>query len=79
MVCTGLLSFETAVAAKFEDHLDAINFTCSHPDLYYYALPGSRCSEYYRCNKDRTRLVLDCPPGATFDFFKQVCTREAGE
>lgn len=51
---------------------------CSHSDEFFYALPGTKCKSYYKCNNDKTMINIECQPGSVFDFYKQSCSRSAG-
>lgn len=55
-----------------------IEYKCSNQDEFYHAVPDSRCTSYYKCNRDKTMMKHECTPGSTFDFYKQQCSRAAG-
>ncbi len=56
----------------------AIDFKCSNQDDFFYAVPDTRCSSYYRCNAQKTKVVHECSPESKFDFYKQTCSRSPG-
>lgn len=57
---------------------NSIEYKCSNQDEFNHAVPDSRCTSYYKCSRDKTMVKHDCTPGSTFDFYKQVCSRSAG-
>ncbi|XP_055921928.1 uncharacterized protein LOC129952957 isoform X2 [Eupeodes corollae] len=51
---------------------------CSNIDEFYYSVPESHCTSYYKCNARGYREIKECGPGSMFDFYTQTCTRSSG-
>ncbi|XP_058056841.1 uncharacterized protein LOC131208206 [Anopheles bellator] len=57
--------------------VSSLELLCSHPDDFFYTVPGTRCSSYYRCY-DNQAIRFGCADGAKFDFQQQRCIRTEG-
>ncbi|XP_053673627.1 uncharacterized protein LOC128723887 [Anopheles nili] len=55
----------------------SIEVVCSNDDDFFYALPGTSCSSYYRCYQHQP-IRFSCTDGAMFDFYQQQCIRSEG-
>ncbi|KFB38673.1 hypothetical protein ZHAS_00006067 [Anopheles sinensis] len=55
----------------------SVELVCSHNDDFFYTVPGTRCSAYYRCHQSQP-VRFRCTEGAMFDFYRQKCIRSEG-
>ncbi|GAB0089157.1 neurogenic locus notch homolog protein 2 isoform X1 [Sergentomyia squamirostris] len=56
---------------------EIIEFKCAYPDDYLYAVPGTLCRSYYKC-QDGSGTQYQCPNSTVFNFFKQTCSSSSG-
>uniref|UniRef100_A0A182JCS9 Chitin-binding type-2 domain-containing protein n=1 Tax=Anopheles atroparvus TaxID=41427 RepID=A0A182JCS9_ANOAO len=56
---------------------DSVELVCSQSDDFFYTVPGTRCSAYYRCHQTQP-VRFRCTEGAMFDFYQQKCVRSDG-
>ncbi|XP_055709960.1 peritrophin-48-like isoform X3 [Phlebotomus papatasi] len=56
---------------------EIIEFKCAFPDDYLYAVPGTLCRSYYKCQGGHG-AQYQCPNSTVFNFFKQTCSSSSG-
>uniref|UniRef100_A0A182V7B1 Chitin-binding type-2 domain-containing protein n=1 Tax=Anopheles merus TaxID=30066 RepID=A0A182V7B1_ANOME len=71
---TTAAAIATTVLARAASSLEVM---CTHSDSYFYSIPGSRCTAYYRCYQNQP-IQYSCTDGAMFDFYQQRCVRTEG-
>ncbi|XP_028034148.1 multiple epidermal growth factor-like domains protein 6 [Bombyx mandarina] len=76
--CRSERSFsEVAGACVPQQRRPCVRRVCTPGDTLAYAMPGTACKHYYRC-ENGTAVDRACPSSTWFDLDRQACARGAG-